>query len=210
MAVTWWKRKGQGRLSQNQHHPSLWAIKIMLFPWNVQLHSQERTSSLHTFEALSCTTIESWENSNALCTFNQHFKSNPLKKYGKWDGRVFVLYQAKVWQDKWNLFLLIYFWNQSVYKPAFLFWSYNHHLEHSRLMLSWGVSLSYMKKGRMEGFLWRGCRGGAHFHFRKCKLKNVWLECQINIESSRIIYKDLIRLIFGKRNAAKTFCEKKY
>ena len=65
----------------------------------------------------------------------------------------FVLYQIKVWWDKWNLLLLIYFWNLSVYESALLFWSYSHHLTLPHLIVPWEISLNCIEKeGRLEAF----------------------------------------------------------
>lgn len=73
---------------------------IVFFYEIIQLHIQERKSSFHVFEALSLTSEENQENSNEICTFNQYFKYNPLKRYGRWDGGPLCAYQIKAWQDK--------------------------------------------------------------------------------------------------------------
>ena len=160
--------RGQGLLLQNQHYVSLWAMTIMLFPWNVWLCVPERKSSLCALEALSYTTEESQENSSVICTFHQHFKRNPWKRYGKRDGRPLRALSDEPVARQMSLFLFIYFWNQSASKSALLFWSYNHHLVLPQLVLPWEISLkSIEKEGRMEGLLWRGCRREPAF-ISKC------------------------------------------
>lgn len=134
----------------------------MLFPWNAQLLIQERKHDLQIFEVLSYTSEE-----NRDKTAMQFVHLINISNASPWRGMEnemagpFVLYQTKVWQDKWKLFLLIYSRNQSVYKSPLLFWSYNHHLAFPHLILSWEISLNYIEKGSRIGFLWRGC-GGEH------------------------------------------------
>lgn len=112
---------------------------------------QGRKSSLW---ALFHSAQESQENRNVICAFNQHFKCSLLKRCGKCGGRPFCVSSDSSVARQMEPFLFIYFWNQSVDKPALFLKPWTPPF----LFILGNQSELHRKEGRIEG-----CRGVGEY-----------------------------------------------